>query len=401
MSRIAWLLILAVVVRLFTSLYARDIIDIYNYRRVAEIIHQFGIFGLYTHTPGIYPYPPVWVGFEVAALWLHQQNILPFSLAIRLPIIIADVGIVAIIWKYVHTLSHNSRRALLAATLYALNPVSIIISCWHGQFDALPVFGAALAILLAEHHWRRAAGALSIGIALKSFPVLLLPVFARLQRPLSQQIRFSLYVILPVLLLLLPFLIFDAAAVIRELFGYRGHALLGVMVPVRTMYVPLTGERFPVDTTLQVISLSAYGFLGLYGWAVWYMSRVRITLPMQATIIFLLFYVVYAGISPQYLLWVLPFMIMATADQRWYVILYTVVSTLALLGLYLYAAADMFPFTLDTLPGFTRFAYGLFGSLWWGCCLLLLIVLARRAVVSLSLCTPDERGGSVRQKLEN
>ncbi len=395
MSRIVWLLILAGIVRLCVSLSARDIIDIYNYQQVAEIIHQFGIFGLYTHTPTIYPYPPVWVGLEMTALWLHRQGVLPFSLAIRLPIIIADVAMVAVIWRYVQRHTQFPQRALLAAALYALNPVSIIISCWHGQFDALPLCAVALAMLFTEHHWQRAAGALSIGIALKSFPVLLLPMFARRQPSLSRQIRFIFYAILPVLFLLIPFLLADAAAVIRELFGYRGHALLGVMVPIRTIYVPLTGERFPVDITMQVISLSAYGFLGLYGWAVWYMSRVRVTLPMQATIIFLLFYVVYAGISPQYLLWVLPFMIMATADQRWFVILYSIVSTLALFGLYLYATADMFPFTLDALPGFTRFAYGLFGSLWWGCCLLLLIVLARHAVTSLPL------GASVARQFEH
>jgi hypothetical protein len=63
MSRIAWLLILAGVVRLCASLSARDIIDIHNYQHVAEIIHQRGMFGLYTHTPGIYPYPvPAGVG---------------------------------------------------------------------------------------------------------------------------------------------------------------------------------------------------------------------------------------------------------------------------------------------------------------------------------------------------
>jgi hypothetical protein len=391
MSRIAWLLILAGVVRLCASLSARDIIDIHNYQHVAEIIHQRGMFGLYTHTPGIYPYPPVWVGFEMTALWLHWQGVLPFSLAIRLPIIIADVAMVAIIWRYVRRHTQFPQRALLAAALYALNPVSIIISCWHGQFDALPVCGVALAMLFTEHHWRRAAGALGIGIALKSFPVLLLPMFARQQPSLSRQIHFILYAILPVLFLLIPFLLADAAAVIRELFCYRGHALLGVMVPVRTIYVPLTGERFPVDMTLQVISLSAYGFLGLYGWAVWYMSRFHITLPMQATIVFLLFYVVYAGISPQYVLWVLPFMIMATANQHWPVLLYSAVSTPALIGLYLYAVADIFPFTVDLLPEYTRLAYGVFGSLWWGCCLLLLVVLTRQAVTSLPPGAPVVR----------
>jgi len=64
--------------------------------------------------------------------------------------------------------------------------------------------------------------------------------------------------------------------------------------------------------------------------------------------------------------------------------------------LYLHAVADIFPFTIDLLPKFTRLAYGVFGSLYWGCGLLLPIVLVRQAVASLSLCASNEGGACAR-----
>lgn len=230
--------------------------------------------------------------------------------------------------------------------IYALNPVSIIVSCWHGQFDALPLFWTALAMMCTAWQWQ--AIALSIGIALKSFPVLLVPAFLWHLQLRRRQVQFGLLALVPVLLLLAPFVVYDAFAVDHELFGYRGHALLGMMVPVRTVYVPLVGERFPVETTRLLISLSAYGFLLLYALTVRYTKCRSMSVPMQATLIFLLFYVVYAGIAPQYLLWVLPFMIMAARPGA--VLVYSAVSTLALLGFYLYAVPDIFPFALTVSP---------------------------------------------------
>lgn len=361
---LTFLLVLTCLVRLLASIFANDIIDVRNYQQVAEVIDRFGVSGLYRYTPDIYPYPPLWAGFEVAAHWLARHNILSFSLAIRLPIIAADAGIVAVIWQWVHRRSGSSRQAMQAAMIYALNPVSIIVSCWHGQFDALPLFWAVLAMICTAWQWQ--AIALSIGIALKSFPVLLVPAFLWHLQPLRRRVQFGLLALVPVLLLLAPFVIYDAFAVVRELFGYRGHALLGIMVPVRTVYVPLVGERFPVETTRLLISLSAYGFLLLYALTVWSMKRRSMSVPMQATLIVLLFYVVYAGIAPQYLLWALPFMIMAARPGA--VLVYSAVSTLALLGFYLYAVPDIFPFALAVSPRLAQVAYGLFGSLWWLTC---------------------------------
>lgn len=368
------LLLLAFGIRVLASLVSNDIIDVQNYAMVAEVVDRKGLSALYAQTPGIYPYPPLWVGVELLSRWAHFQELVSFSLAVRLPIILADVGIVAVIWKFLRS-SYPNRpmQALLGASLYALNPVSIIITCWHGQFDAIPVFFLALALLLhAKLHWRWAAITLSAGIAFKSFPVLLLPSLALQLPTLSRRTVFAIVALFPVLLLILPFLVNDRDAVIRELINYRGAALLGAMVPLRSVYVPLTAQSFPVGLTLRLISLSAYLFLAIYAFAVLRMHRNNKPSGFQATVIFLLFYTVYFGIAPQYLLWILPFMIMAMPPCRLAVV-YSMVSTLALIGFYVYAVEGLFPYSLSIPHWMAQVSYGAFGSLWWITCSVMLL----------------------------
>ncbi|HHW88990.1 MAG TPA: DUF2029 domain-containing protein [Chloroflexi bacterium] len=380
------LLLVAFGIRILASLVSNDIVDVQNYGIVAEVVDRNGLFALYGQTPGIYPYPPLWVEIELLSRWAHLRELISFSFAIRLPIILADVGIVAVLWAFLRSSSPTrSMQALIGASLYALNPVSIIITCLHGQFDAIPVFFVAFAMLLHQRlHWRWSAIALSLGIALKSFPVLLLPSLALQLPTLSRRAVFVMIALAPVLLLLSPFLARDADAVIRELISYRGAALLGAMVPLRSIYVPLTGQSFPVELTSQLISLSAYLFLAVYAVALFQMYRNNKPPEFQATVIFLLFYTVYLGIAPQYLLWVLPFMIMTVSSWRW-TIAYSAVSTLALIGFYLYAVEGIFPYHLSVPHWIVQVAYGLFGSLWWIMCGAMLIRLCYRKPTQGSL----------------
>lgn len=140
----AVLVITTVTVRAGLSLVSCDIIDVRNYAHVANIVHGQGVFALYTQTTGIYPYPPLWVQFEILAKILSTTTGLRSGLLICVPIILADAGIVYLAWLW-HRNQATARRVLWS-TVYALNPVSLIITCLHGQFDAIPVFFSLLAI---------------------------------------------------------------------------------------------------------------------------------------------------------------------------------------------------------------------------------------------------------------
>ncbi|MHB1007490.1 MAG: hypothetical protein ACYC3S_17885 [Chloroflexota bacterium] len=150
-------------------------------------------------------------------------------------------------------------------------------------------------------HHRSAALGLAAAVALKSFPILLLPVFlSRLPR-WRERLGFSALVALPTGLLLAPFFVQDWRAVFAEVFGYAGVFSHGLAVIVRF------AASTAIDTTALRLLIPA---IFLVGYTVLAHRLVRIPGPLVCDIalVFTCFYALYAGISAQYLLWALPFL---------------------------------------------------------------------------------------------
>ncbi len=357
-------LLLAFTVRVGCTVVANNIIDVQNFRKVAELISGQDMFALYIHTPGLYPYPPAWAVFELAAYQLDKAVGVPFSIAIRLPSILADLGIVYLCWRWWQPV--RASRALGAALLYALNPVSLIITTLHGQFDALPTFFLIGALWLYRAE-RFRLSALTMGIALifKPYPVLLLPLLLWGLPSLRLKSVYALFSGLPLAVLLTPFLLRVPGAVVDELFGYQGVPLLGFLVPARAVYVPLTGDHFPPVWTQRILAASKWLFFLVY--FVWCVVAIRQRRPLiqWAAGVIVLFYGFYAGISPQYLLWGLPLILLHPYDNVRYASLYTATGLLALIGFYAYAVPATIRPIVPTVVIDPRWLYAIGGTLWW------------------------------------
>lgn len=150
--------------------------DIDSYRAVADAVrHGQDVYDL----TGRYPYLPMHLYVVTAAWWLAVKTGLPFVFLVKLPSIIADVMLTLLVAKAATALGRRDGGGL--ALTYALNPISVLVSGYHGQFDAIPtllVF-AAWHLLLAHHTWRGAAVSgllLGLAIADKTWPLLLAPV---------------------------------------------------------------------------------------------------------------------------------------------------------------------------------------------------------------------------------
>jgi Predicted integral membrane protein len=359
------LLALAFGTRVVLSMVSCDIIDVQNYARVATIVKDHGVFALYTQTTGIYPYPPLWIWLEMLAHFLSEASRLRFGLLARFPAILADVGIVCIVWAW-HSGQTIGKRLLWSA-IYALNPVSLIITCLHGQFDAIPAFFALFAVYAVERRHRPYLSAviLALAIAFKPYPVLFLPLIVLELKNIGRELLFATIAIAPVLLLILPFGLHTPEAVVREVFLYKGAALLGMLVPMRVVYVPLMHNHFPVVLTQQIIAASRWLFLSGYAGLVVWQARRQVPLLAGCVAVLLWFYTAYAGIAPQYLIWALPFLLTLNIYSVLLPGSYTLASMLALYGFYAYAVPETFCF-LPALPAWLPpLLYGLFGSLWW------------------------------------
>jgi hypothetical protein len=316
----------------------RQVADVARYERVAR--HLLDVSWNPYATERLYPYPPLWAAFEAGALWLERTGIGSFAVNVKLPGLAADLAIVALLARA----AALGLASAAAPWLYALHPVSVLVTSAHGQFDAIPIALLLLSVLLAERGRGSASAlALGVGIAAKSFPVLALPFLAFAnERSFRHALGYAALALAPGALLLLPFAFADFDALRRELFGYGGIADFGWAAVVRGLAWLSTGElqrseaRFwPVAALVsKAVFLAAWGVLAVA------VARRRLVLdPSRAVLAALLAFAALYGLqSAQYLLWVVPLALLRPGRAA---VAHAVAATAGLVGFYLFLAPGL------------------------------------------------------------
>jgi hypothetical protein len=336
----------------------REVADVARYERVAR--HLLDVSWNPYATERLYPYPPPWAAFEAGALWLERSGIGSFAVNVKLPAVAADLAIVALLGRA----AFLGLAPAVAPWLYALHPVSVLVTSAHGQFDAIPLAFLLLSVLLTERG-REAASALALGagIATKSFPVLALPFLAFANgRSWPQAARYAALALAPGALLLLPFALADPAALRRELFAYGGIADFGWTGVARglswlvTDSLPRSEARFwPLAAVVsKAVFLAAWGALALA------VNRRHLALgPTRAVLAVLLAFAALYGLqSAQYLLWVVPVALLRPDRSA---AAHAVAASAGLVGFYLFLAPGVL------VPGGLEGAFHVAaGRLWLG-----------------------------------
>jgi hypothetical protein len=327
---------LALVIRLAAVLVSdRVVADVERYQRVGR--HLLDVSWNPYETTRLYPYPPLWALVEGGAEWLSRHGGGSFPVNVKLPALLADLLIVAALVAA----GRAGRAPPVAGWIYAVHPVSVLVTGAHGQFDAIALLFVLLA-LAALARGRRDLSALTLAAAIgtKSFPVLLLP-FLAFSGASSWRgaARYALVALVPVALLLLPFAIADLAALRRELLAYSGIADFGWTGFARGLSWLTTGDLPRSEARFWPVAslVSKALFLGAWAGLVVATRRGWLTLsPERACLAALLaFHVLYGSLSAQYLLWVVPLGILR--PDRVFAA-HGVAATAGLVGFYLFLA---------------------------------------------------------------
>lgn len=335
MRRTGLILAMALAVRVAAILLcSRMVADVERYHRVAT--HVLDVSPNPYLAPRLYPYPPVWVGFEAGAEWVARRTALPFPVLVKLPVLAADLALVVLLARWGAARGGSARHA---GWLYALHPVAVLVGAVHGQFEALALLAVAGALVLLQARRRTASAlALAAGVALKSFPILLLPVLLLLV-PRGERLRYAALATAPVALLLLPFAWMDAGALGRELFGYGGVADFGWIGVWRGVTWMTTGAlvRSAARFWASPVGLAKVVFLAAYAALVVALARDRLRLDAEgrSLAVLLAFQVFYGALSAQYLAWVLP--LGCLRPGRAFAV-YSAAATAALAGFYVFLA---------------------------------------------------------------
>src|SRR4051812_14632613 len=161
-----------------TSLGSNDVLAFYQF---AKAIDTHGVTWLYEHSI-LFNHPPL-IGYFLGALARFdqqpflQQNGLTFPFLLRLPGILADFASVLLVLLVARKYPHL-RPPRWALFLFAVSPVSIMITGFHGNTDPILVLFLLLASIMAVDGRPALCGLfLALACQVKIIPLLLLPIF--------------------------------------------------------------------------------------------------------------------------------------------------------------------------------------------------------------------------------
>lgn len=150
--------------------------DMQTWYGFASRIHAQGVGALYDHEV-MFNHPPIMGHLAGAAYAFHDSTGVPFEWLFKLPMLFADLLAASLLYRSWR--GRGEVRAALVFAVYCVNPISILISAYHGNTDSLCASLMLLAAVLMDGGRAFGAGlALAASINVKLVPVLLIAPIA-------------------------------------------------------------------------------------------------------------------------------------------------------------------------------------------------------------------------------
>jgi hypothetical protein len=168
-------------------------VDVNNMQRAADaVLHGRDVY-LQPNFGFVHPYLPFQMYVLAVMKTIADATDTPFFVWMRLPQAAADVGTALLLVLAVRAIGGSERAAFRAGLLYALCPLAVAITVYHGQFDAISVFFVFAAFLLVIRPRREHASAVTMGLGTlqKSWGAILLPLFLARLDTWTQRIRYA------------------------------------------------------------------------------------------------------------------------------------------------------------------------------------------------------------------
>lgn len=276
---------------------------------------------------GRWPYPGGLLPWVFAAGSLARASGVDISVWFKLPEIAADLGIAWLVQAFLGLRGESQRRRLASAALVSLGPSFIAISGYEGQIDALAVLPGVAAMYVWERsadirlggppsERARSAVALLIGVgaAIKTVPILLVLAFLPRLRGWWARGRFSGLAVAVPLLSVLPWLALNpnSLSIILKYSGIGVGPLALIVQPSITKDILVKGANVPFHGPSMM--LENHGKLILFSVLALAALLVVARRPRPEVAAAVLWLAVYAAIPYfffQYVLWGLPFLLMA------------------------------------------------------------------------------------------
>jgi hypothetical protein len=300
-------------------------VDTFSWQAVAHFLDE----GLNPyHVSTFLNWPPFWMQLIFCISKTATFLGIPFFRALQIFLILIESIVIIQAFKLIQELAPaaNARNILLFGI--ALNPVAILLTCQHCNFDVIVVLWILLFIRSLIQfsrtgdigYWLHACLFLGLGILTKTIPLILIPLLARGFREAKKPLKWvgSFLVLAPVILGMSIIYVLSPADTGRNVLGYRssgnGPSFYGI---------PGLFHLAGLDHFLFIQHFAFYGLIVICLVVTWNLSWHRridekemVLLP---ALILLGIPTLGPGWAPQYAYWFLPFLVISYAlyNSQW------------------------------------------------------------------------------------
>lgn len=238
-----------------------------------------------------HPYLPFFLYFEAAAVYLHSVINVPVSILLKIFISLFHLF-------SIYSIYHLSKKNIKTTLFYALNPVSLLIITFHGQFDIIPLSWLLFCIILIKQKkYSTTLFMLSLAVTIKTWPLLFVIPYLR-------RIPYKYYPVLllaPIMAIGIYLYFFDTNlwSIIRVLLVYQGvQGVWGFGALLSFFSIPKLGALIAKVLLVLVMMAIAY-------------RQKQTTLTEEVTSLMLLFFVLTPGFGIQWFIWLVPFLFLS------------------------------------------------------------------------------------------
>lgn len=334
--------LLAIFVRLICLYLFRNIAnyDLESYLQVGELTLK-GV-NIYPKIANLHhPYLPFFLYIEAFAIHISQIGLIRLMSPIwiiKSILIFFDLGILYLVYLL-------SKKNLKTVFVYAVNPVTILITTMHGQFDVMPIFFLLLSVhLLNKKNIIISVLFFSLSILVKTWPALFIVPFVRKIKSKKIVLLIFLFPIIFVVIYIWLFksnLIYIAKTIIyyQGLWGIWGiWAWLG---KTRIFWQKMS-------TLLFLLSFFGYS---------WFNKSKSIIKNIFQLLLF--FFIFTTNFSIQYFTWIMPFLILQRPKKYLSLIFLILVYLLSFYSIWL------FDFKVENSPPLLIFLQNFIGFILW------------------------------------
>lgn len=311
------------VVRLVLALLTRGQgFDIGSHRIVHDALTAHGLdVYRYVNVGGFHwPYPPGFFPWTLLSGAPSGSQGHVFDVLIRLPAIAADLALAWLVQEYLRIRGATDRARLAAAGAIAFGPVFFLVSGFQGQIDSVAFLPAVLALFAWERldGERRAlvAGALiGVGATVKTVPIFLVLALLPSVRSWREVLMLGASAVAVPVLCTLPFALATPGAPqagLRSYHGYPGQGgpTLAFQPDLASAYLKhqiahYSGLTLSVARHATLIAVATYALVAAV------LRRFRPPPAVGASLLWLATFALAPAFFFQYLVWGLPFFLMA------------------------------------------------------------------------------------------